>query len=98
MEFQENLLNQDSSCGRMYQELLAQTKEKTSDKSSAELYRLSKKNLMFLNLQTINQEQNGEGQEPSWELAGVSLGDSLMLNIGESPKDADVSIFSRPRR
>ena len=95
MEFQENLLNQDSSCGRMYQELLAQTRVRTSDKSSAELYRLSKNNLMFLNLQTRDQEQNGEEQEPYWEMVGVSLGDNLMLNIGEFPKDEDVSTLSQ---
>lgn len=84
---QMSLFDQDMPCGRMYPELSAQTKEKTSESCSKSSAKSKTKMPIFLNL------LGGGGAllEPLWETGIPSLGECSTLVFGESPSVAEES-------
>lgn len=84
-----------SQFGRMFMELLARHRAKTSEQSSKPSGKSAKEVIAFLDLRKTNQDGNG-GRETvsSWEIIPQSLGEDLTLRVGEFPKDASVSSLS----
>lgn len=84
---QMSLFDQDMPCGRMYPELSAQTKEKTSVSCLKSSVKSKTKTPMFLNL------LGGGGAllAQSWEMGIPSLGECSTLVFGESPSVAEES-------
>lgn len=84
---QMSLFDQDMPCGRMYPELSAQTKGKTSESCSKSSVKSKTKMPIFLNL------LGGGGAllEPLWETGIPSLGECSTLVFGESPSVAEES-------
>lgn len=78
--------------GRMYPELSAPTVERTSELCWKSLPAWHNQTLQFLNL---GGGGAGNTQEQSPETDGAWLGDSLTLNIGESPSVANESLLSQ---
>lgn len=78
--------------GRMSPELSAPTAEKTSAPCWKNLPAWNNKTLQFLDLRGV---ADGAKQGQSPETDGLWHGDSLMLNIGESPKEESVSLLSQ---
>lgn len=78
-----------SQFGRMFTELLARHRVKTSEQSSKPSGKSAKEVTAFLDLRKTNQDGNsGREVVSSWEIIPLSLGEGLTLNFGESPKDA----------
>ena len=80
---------QDLSFGKTCQEHLVPTKEMTSKQSLKKSAKSKMDYCQCLNL------QSGAMQEKSWEMISQSLGECLMLNFGEYPKEEDVSTLSQ---
>ena len=78
---------QDLWCGKTSQVRSVRTKGKTSEKYSKASAKSNQPMLLFLNLQ----KGNGRMQETSWQMISPSHGESLMLSIGEFPKEESVS-------
>lgn len=74
--------------GRMYPELSAPTVERTSELCWKSLPAWHNQTLQFLDLRRGGGGGAGNTQEQSPETDGAWLGDSLTLNIGESPSVA----------
>ena len=84
-----------SQFGRMFTELLARHRAKTSEQSSKPSGKSAKEVIAFLDLRKTSQDGNaGREQELSWEIIPLSLGEDLTLRVGEFPKDASVSSLS----
>lgn len=79
--------------GRMYPELSAPTVERTSELCWKSLPAWHNQTLQFLNLGGGGGAGNTQEQSP--ETDGAWLGDSLTLNIGESPSVANESLLSQ---
>ena len=88
---QMSLFDQDMPCGRMYPELSAQTKEKTSVSCLKSSVKSKTKTPMFLNL------LGGGGAllAQSWEMGIPSLGECSTLDFGESPSVVEESGLSQ---
>ncbi len=80
---------QDTSCGKMYQEHLVQTKAKTSKPFLNQSQLSAKRKYLFLNL------KNGEMPERLWEMVTPLHGELLMHNTLEFPKDVKESTLSQ---
>lgn len=84
-----------SQFGRMFTELLARHRAKTSEQSSKRSGKSAKEAIAFLDLRKTGQGgRDGLAPVTSWEIIPLSLGEDLTLNFGESPKDASVSSLS----
>ena len=79
--------------GRMYPELSAPTVERTSELCWKSLPAWHNQTLQFLDLRRGGGAGNTQEQSP--ETDGAWLGDSLTLNIGESPSVANESLLSQ---
>ena len=86
-----NLFDQDMSCGKMFTEYIPQTREKTSVQFLRSSAKSKTPTLMFLDLRT----ESGNQQDASWEMGIPLLGEHLMPNIGESPKEEEESTLSQ---
>ena len=84
-----DMFSQDTWFGRMYQEHLVQTKEKTSEQLSKKPQKSRIKMPLFLDLRG-----SGATQGASWETDGVSLGECMMHSIGEFRKGEREFVFS----
>ena len=80
---------QDLWCGKMSPEHSHQTKVRTSRQSLRQSAKLSQKPLMYLSL------KNGATQGASWQMISLLRGESLMLSIGEYPKEERESTLSQ---
>lgn len=80
-----------SLSGKMFPELSAQTAEKISEPCWKNLPTRHNQTFQFLDL------RGGDGARPeqSAETDGLWLGDSLTLNIGECPREENVSLLSQ---
>ena len=85
-----------SQFGKMFTELLARHRAKTSEQSSKPSGKSVKETIAFLDMRKTDLDgKNGRSEGSSWEIIPLSLGEDLTLNFGESPKDASVcSLFS----
>lgn len=84
-----------SPFGKMFMELLARHRGKTSKPSSKLSGKYAGGEIAFLDLRKTNQDGNdGPKQDLSWEIIPLSLGEDLTLNFGESPIDASESSLS----
>ena len=84
-----------SPFGKMFMELLARHREKTSKQSSKPSGKYAGGEIAFLDLRKTNQDGNdGPKQDLSWEIIPLSLGEDLTLNFGEFPIDASESSLS----
>lgn len=81
MDGQMSLFDQDSSSGKMCQELSPQTREKTSELSSKRSQGSKIKMPLFLDLRTAN----GQPAEASWGMGIPSVGGYSTYSIGELP-------------
>ena len=79
--------------GKTCPEHSAPTEEKISEPCWKNLPAWNNQTLQFLDLRVGGAD--GEKLEQSSETDGLWLGDSLMLNIGESPREESVSLLSR---
>jgi hypothetical protein len=77
--------------GKMFPERSAQTAEKTSAPCWKNLPAWNSQTLLFLDLRG---GADGAKPEQSLETDGPWLGDSLTLNIGECPREENVSLLS----
>lgn len=78
--------------GKTCPELSVPTEEKISEPCWKNLPAWNNQTLQFLDLRG---GADGAKQEQSPETDGLWLGGSLMLNIGESPKEESVSLLSQ---
>lgn len=84
-----------SSFGKMFTELLARHREKTSEQSSKLSGKSARETIAFLDMRKTSKDgKNGRTSDLSWEIIPLSLGEDLMLKVGEFPKDASVSSLS----
>ena len=81
--------SQDLSFGKMCHGPLVQTREKTLELSSKKSVKLKIAPCLCLNL------ASGNLQAKSWEMVTPLLGDNLMLNFGESPREENASTLSQ---
>ena len=79
--------------GKTCQERSAPTEEKISGPCWKNLPAWNNQTLQFLDLRVGG--AGGAKPEQSPETDGLWLGDSLMLNIGESPREESVSLLSQ---
>lgn len=92
MAGQVSLFDQDTWCGKTYQEHSPQTKAKTSAASSKKRRGSSKKMPLFLDLRGGG---NGLLADASWEEGGALLGEYTTHSFGECPKEENVSHLSQ---
>lgn len=72
-----------SQFGRMFTELLARHRAKTSEQSSKRSGKSAKEAIAFLDLRKTGQGgRDGPAPVTSWEIIPLSLGEDLMLNFG----------------
>lgn len=84
-----------SSFGKMFMELLARHREKTSEQSLKLSGKSARETIAFLDMRKTNKDgKNGRTPDLSWEIIPLSLGEDLMHKVGEFPKDASVSSLS----
>ena len=84
-----------SQFGKMFTELLARHRAKTSEQSSKPSGKSVKETIAFLDMRKTDLDgKNGRSEGSSWEIIPLSLGEDLTLNFGESPKDASVCSLS----
>lgn len=84
-----------SSFGKMFTELLARHREKTSEQSSKLSGKSARETIAFLDMRKTSEGgKNGRTPASSWEIIPLSLGEDLTLKVGEFPKDASVSSLS----
>jgi len=88
---QHQISIQDLLSGKMFPEPSAATKEKTSRQSSRRSATQGDNLFQYLNLQ----RGSGLTQEPLWEMVSALPGNSMTLNIGESPNAVRESILSQ---
>ena len=88
---QVSLFDQGTWSGKMCQERSVQTEEKISAPSWKCVCVCVNQTLQYLDLRT----ENGRVRELSPVILGLSLGESMTLNIGESPRDAVESRLSQ---
>ena len=79
--------DQDTWSGRTCQERSAVTRARTSRQSSKKSSASQTKNPMYLSLR----RENGRQPDASWATISPSLGECLMPNTGECPKEESVS-------
>lgn len=79
--------------GKTCPERSVPTEEKISEPCWKNLPAWNNQTLQFLDLRVGGAD--GEKLEQSSETDGLWLGDSLMLNIGESPREESVSLLSQ---
>lgn len=91
VEGQVSMFDQDTPFGKMYPELSAATKEKTSDQFCKASQMLMGKPFLYLDLR----KENGATQEPLWETLTALRGKSMMLNTGEFPSVERESTLSQ---
>ena len=80
---------QNISSGKMSVGHSPQTKAKISNQSLSPSSKSLTRRLLSLDL------RNGKTQEKSWELTTLSHGECWMLNIGEFPREENVSFLSQ---
>lgn len=84
-----------SSFGKMFMELLARHREKTSEQSSKLSGKSARETIAFLDMRKTSKDgKNGRTLDSSWEIIPLSLGEDSMRKVGEFPKDASVSSLS----
>ena len=88
---QERRSDRDTWSGRMCPEHSVATRAKTSRQSSKKSSASQTKNPMYLSLR----RENGRQQDVSWATISPSLGECLMPNTGECPKEESVSTLSQ---
>ena len=88
---QERRSDQDTWSGRTCQERSAVTRARTSRQSSKKSSASQTKNPMYLSLR----RENGRQPDASWATISPSLGECLMPNTGECPKEESVSTLSQ---
>ena len=88
---QESRSDRDTWSGRTCPERSAATKAKTSRQSSKKSSTSQTKNPMYLSLR----RENGRQPDASWATISPSLGECLMPNTGECPKEESVSTLSQ---
>lgn len=88
---QERRSDQDTWSGRTCQERSAVTRARTSRQSSKKSSASQTKNPMYLSLR----RENGRQPDASWATISPSLGECLMPNTVECPKEESVSTLSQ---
>ena len=84
-----------SSFGKMFTELLARHRERTSEQSLKLSGKSARETIAFLDMRkTSGGGKSGRTPASSWEIIPLSLGEDLTLKVGEFPKDASVSSLS----
>ena len=86
-----DVFSQDLWSGRMYQEHLAQTKEKTLEPYLKKFAEFRIKPPQFLCLK----KTNGVQADASWEMGGQLLGEYTMHSFGECPNEERESLLSQ---
>ena len=89
MQQQMSMFDPDSQFGKMFPELSAVTKAKTSERSSKRSVKLQTPMFQYLNV------RNGNTRGVSWEMVTALPGESMTLNFGESPSGARESTLSQ---
>lgn len=90
-EGQEKTSGQGSWSGKMFPGHLAATKERTSKRYSRKPSESQTKQPQYLSLR----KENGQKPDVSWANISPSLGDCLMPNTGESPREESESSLSQ---
>ena len=88
---QERRSDRDTWSGRTCLEHSVATRAKTSRQSSKKSSASQMKNPMYLSLR----RENGRQPDASWATISPSLGECLMPNTGECPKEESVSTLSQ---
>ena len=88
---QESRSDRDTWSGRTYPEHSVATRAKTFRQSSKKSSASQTKNPMYLSLR----RENGRQPDASWATISPSLGECLMPNTGECPKEESVSTLSQ---
>lgn len=88
---QERRSDRDTWSGRTCPEHSVATRAKTSRQSSKKSSASQTKNPMYLSLR----RENGRQPDASWATISPSLGECLMPNTGECPKEESVSTLSQ---
>ena len=83
-----------SQFGKMFTELIHRHRARISEQSSKRSGKSAREIVAFLDLRSERDGNAGPTQDISWEIIPLSLGEDLMLNFGESPKDASVCSLS----
>ena len=83
-----------SQFGKMFTELIHRHRARISEQSSKRSGKSAREIVAFLDLRSEREGNAGPTQDISWEIIPLSLGEDLMLNFGESPKDASVCSLS----
>lgn len=83
-----------SQFGKMFMELIHRHRERTSELSSKLSGKSAKETIAFLDMRKKVVGNDGLTPAASWEIIPLSLGEDLMLNFGEFPKDASVCSLS----
>lgn len=84
-----------SQFGKMFMALIQRQRERTSEQSLKLSGKSANQTIAFLDMrQTAKEYNDGRESGASWEIIPLSLGEDLMLNFGESPKDASVCSLS----
>ena len=91
MDGQQTIFDLDIWSGKMCQELLAQTREKTSGQSSKRRQKWQKGMPAYLDLRMAD----GHTPDVSWEMGGALLGAYTMRSFGESPSEERESRLSQ---
>lgn len=87
MDGQVTWLDLGISCGKTWSEPLAATKEKTSQPCWKKLRVSQNQDFLYLD---CRKSGNGQKQEPSTVMGGLSLGELITLNAGEKPSETAV--------
>jgi len=91
MDGQQTIFDLDIWSGKMCQELLAQTREKTSEQSSKRPRKWQKGMPAYLDLRMAD----GHTPDASWEMGGALLGAYTMRSFGECPSEERESRLSQ---
>nr|DAM52033.1 MAG TPA: hypothetical protein [Bacteriophage sp.] len=87
MDGQVTWLDLGISCGKTWSEPLAATKEKTSQPCWKKLRVSQNQDFLYLD---CRESGNGQKQEPSTVMGGLSLGELTTLRTGEKPSETAV--------
>ena len=87
MDGQVTWLDLGISCGKTWSEPLAETKEKTSQPCWKKLRVSQNQDFLYLD---CRESGNGQKQEPSTVMGGLSLGELTTLRTGEKPSETAV--------
>ena len=91
MDGQQTIFDLDIWSGKMCQELVAQTREKTSGQSSKRRQKWQKGMPAYLDLRMAD----GHTPDASWEMGGALLGAYMMHSFGEYPREENESRLSQ---